>query len=237
MTEVAEKTSNDVVTQGHIARRLAGANVSDIEIPSVKVPGSGGTVWEIPGDEATKEIIGTVIDDYSVDSFYIDEFDGGNEPPDALWIGGEFQYANDRAREEGILGGLLADEPLAKFDADLGKTPISGRWRIFLVPDGEFLPLRIEVPVMSRKKWFNFALAKIEGRGRSTTDAVIKLGLEQLTNKGGIKYARIVPEFVRWHDADEAAHFAGVAESFLPLTRRTSTPESVAAVDDSEEIV
>jgi len=250
-TEVATTLENGVVGRLSraelIQRRLQGASVTDIKLPSVSVPGSGGTTWELEDDEATKELVGVVIDDYSVDSFYASKFEGGNEPPDALWIGGEFQYANDAALAAGIVPGLLADNPLNVYNKEERRTPISNRWRIFLVRDGEFVPLRIEVPVMSKNTWYNFAFSKIEGRGYEPTDVRVKLTLEKAKSSSGIDYAKIVPKFEGPLDEPETAYegsqreyYAQLAQSFRPLTRRSNTQPAAhvqQAIPDDQVVV
>lgn len=219
-----------------VKERLAGMQISDLEIPTVSVPGSGGQVWEVDG-EPHKVLRGVIIDDYAVDTYYRESFNDSkekNNPPDALWIAGQFQYANDAAVEDGVVPGPLVDQPLAKFDENLGRTPISNRWRVFMVLEDEFAPIRIEVPIMSRKKVANFLFSKVAGRGFETTDVLVELGLTKLTSKGGIEYAQIVPSLVEGGKLDDAqrAHYRALAEGFRPLTRRANSPD--AAVDQTE---
>lgn len=214
------------------AAALEGAGPEDLDLPRIKVPGSGGTIWEVPSGDPDnpnheKAIVGVIVDHYAVDVLYVDKFEGGNEPPDALWIGGEFQYANERAIEAGVIEGEHRDkQPLNEYETALYGAPggkaISNKWRVFIVQGGDLLPSIIDIPTMSRKAWINFNAMRIAGRGHKTTDVVVSLGLTKKTNKGGIDYAEIVPTLAFVLDDEDKAHFAAQAASLRPLTRRVA---------------
>jgi len=247
-TEVAQAQSFAIVSQeaaDAFRAALEGAGPEDLDLPRIKVPGSGGTIWEVPSDDPDepdheKAITGVIVDHYASDVLYVDEYSGGNEAPDAVWINGQFVSANEKAVAAGVIPGAPRDEqPLAQWgsaaDGSSAKA-ISQRWRIFLVREGDLLPSIIDVPTMSRKAWINFNAMRIAGRGFKTTDVVVSLSLTKKTNKGGIDYAAIVPKLEFVLEDDARAHFAAQAESLKALTRRISVEatEPVASFEAAE---
>lgn len=211
----------------------------EIRFPKVKVPGSGGTAWEVPGDEPddfdhVKEIVGVVVDDYSIDSFYVDEYDGGNEPPDALWIAGDFVEANERAIEAGVIPGVKAkDQPLNKFGTGRGGKgkAISNRWRLFVMRSGEMIPTQVDVPVMSRRNWTDFKQMRIVGRGHRVPEVVVRMGLKRETSSGGVPYAQIVFGIAQVLPPEQAAFYLQQREAMRPFTRAVGfEPEEVEIV-------
>lgn len=218
-----------------LAAALEGVNPSDLELPRVKVPGGGSTTWEIPtGDPenpvSTRELVGVVVDDYAVDSLYLAEYDGSDNPPDALWIGGQFMYANDDAIAAGVVPDReTAAQPLNQYDPSLGRTPIANRWRLFVLQPGSLLPLQVDVPVMSRKKWVNFKFQNFGTNGLPTTAAVVRLTLRREENAGGNPYAQIIPALVNMLEAGDRERITAHAASIRALTRRAPVAPSEQA--------
>lgn len=68
-----------------IRENLAGDEISEFDLPRVKVPAAGMTKWEYPilgGTDMRDEIEGVVVFSKHTRSYWEDEYKGGNIPPD-----------------------------------------------------------------------------------------------------------------------------------------------------------
>lgn len=255
-TEVATKEPTALVPTGALQDLLAGAGADDISIDTVKVPSGGSVAWELPsGDPSNprieKEFRGVVVDDYSYDALYLSSYD---QDPDsganAVWIAGQFAFADDQAVAAGVLPGeSVHDQPLNQWgSAPSGKgKAISNRWSIFIVEEGQMLPVRLAVPPMSRKLWFNYKLRRFAGR--PTTSDVTRFTLQRKENNSGQPYSEIVFGVGEELDPAVAAQYAQLAVDLKPLTTYrvnatqhtpqsapTSGADALAAALDAKEI-
>jgi len=153
----------------------------------IKVPGSGGTTWEVPtsaGEWSTKVLTGVVVFHHPMRTYFPREFDGSGEPPDCLSLDAKSGF--------GSPGGMCAKCPLNQFgtaNKGSGKA-CSEKWRLYILlpPPAGMLPHILDIPVMSVKPYRLF----LAGLGqRLYYQMVIGLRLHKAKSESGIDYAQI----------------------------------------------
>jgi hypothetical protein len=201
--------------QDILKANLGGQELSPFDLPKVKIPGAGGTTWEIPGldgDKPSKTLEGIVIHFKLIRSYWPGEFKG-SEPPACS--------STDNHVGVGDPGGLCETCPFSQFGSD--KT---GRGQAckqleqwFLLPENALLPLVLALPPKSlgpaRKYRLNLTNAMLQ-----LNQVVTSLTLAKDTNPDGQEYAYAVPALGHRLDADEAQRAAAYAASIREILDR-----------------
>jgi hypothetical protein len=167
------------------------ARISTFELPRIKCPTGGETIWIVQtpeGTETTREIEGIVTAWKTGRAYWKTSIKagGGNRPPDCS--------SNDSFYGKGDPGGKCEDCPFAQF----GSAPEGGRGQackqvrqmLYLRP-GEILPYLISVPPTSLRNASQYFLGLV-GRQIPYWGVTTKIRLESATNEAGKRYARMV---------------------------------------------
>jgi len=170
---------------------IGSAGISTFELPRIKCPTGGETIWIIQtpeGAETAREIEGIVTAWRTGRAYWKKSIKAGgsNRPPDCSSTDGFFGKGNP--------GGKCEDCPLAQF----GSAPEGGRGQackqvrqmLFLRP-GEILPYLISVPPTSLRHASQYFLGLV-GRQIPYWAVTTKIRLESATSEGGNKYAKMV---------------------------------------------
>lgn len=188
---------------------LGGQALSAFELPRAKVPSGGGSAWEIDAMDETdvaKTLRGIIVMHRLVRSYWeagIDE-GGGGSPPDC--------FSDDSINGQGAPGGSCGTCPLAKFGSAKPRPGASAargqacqqRHQIFMVAEGEMLPFLVSLPPSSLGPMKRFMLRQVSKRTPYDT-FIVELGLDQGTNRDGIKYSKVKPKMVSKLSKDEIA--------------------------------
>ena len=195
------------------AEEMKGAAV---EFLTVTTPTAGGTVWEVEGEDPTKELRGVVVDDYEAHALYLQDYSGESNPPDAYWIAGECQYVTEEARTAGynedshsIRGGRVGNRQV-----------------IYLSRPGELVPIRIDLSGASVRPWRLFKQNQIAGKGKRVTDTVIELSLESKKYKSGYSGSILAPRVLGFLPAGVAAGYFEQREQIRAFTRTRTASNS-----------
>lgn len=213
-----------------IAANLGGQEISPFDLPQLKIPGSGGTTWEVPGLGDTvpaKTISGIVVHFRLTRGYWPGEFKG-SEPPQCS--------SQDNRVGIGDPGGDCATCPLAQFGSD----PKAGRGQAckqmeqwFLLVEGALLPLVLTLPPTSlqgaKKYRLNLASAMLR-----VDQVVTTLILDTDTNPDGQKYAFAVPTLSGRLDPDEAQRARDYTNMLRPILDRV--PADPAPAPMREEV-
>jgi hypothetical protein len=208
-----------------VQANLGGQEISPFDLARVRIPGSGGTTWEVPsieGNIPAKEISGIVVSFRLVRGYWPGEFKG-SEPPQCS--------SDDNRVGIGDPGGDCATCPLAEFGSDLK----SGRGQAckqmeqwFVLTADQLLPIVLSLPPQSlapaRKYRLNLASAMLR-----LDQVVTKLTLDTDTNPDGVKYAYAVPTLGGRLDPDEAKRALEYTRMLRPILER------VPAVTDTDQ--
>ncbi|MCL1965299.1 MAG: hypothetical protein FWF69_09645 [Firmicutes bacterium] len=153
----------------------------------IKLPAGGSTTFEIPGEEpgkteAVKEFSGVILYHHPLYAFYRDKYAGGTNPPDC----GSY----DGVTGQGDPGGSCAACPLNQFGSgENGAKACKNRRRIYILREGEILPLLLSLPTGSLKEFSRY-VKRLLARGKKTNSVVTRFSLTKATNAGGIAYSQ-----------------------------------------------
>jgi len=214
-----------------LALNLGGQELSPFDLPRVKIPGAGGTTWEVPsleGDQAMKALDGIVVHFKLVRGYWPGEF-RGSEPPACS--------SNDSKNGEGDPGGDCATCPFSQFGSDK-----AGRGQAckqmeqwFLLPENALLPLVVTLPPASlagaRKYRLNLTNAML-----AIGSVVTRLTLAKDTNPDGQEYAYAVPSLHSKLDAGDAERARGYADSIRTVLDRAPAAGVDQAAQQKEEV-
>jgi len=153
----------------------------------VTIPTTGGTAFEVPGalpgeTDTVKEFSGVILFHHPLFSYYRESYTGGKNPPDC----GSY----DGITGVGDPGGSCADCPLNQFGSgENGGKACKNKRRIFVLREGETIPLVLTLPTGSMKE-FGVYIKRLLGKGRKSCSVVTRFSLKKATNVGGIAYSQ-----------------------------------------------
>ena len=214
--------------QDILRANLGGQELSPFDLPKVKIPGAGGTTWEIPsleGDKPSMTLEGIVIYFKLIRSYWPGEFKG-SEPPQCA--------SSDNRVGVGDPGGVCEECPFAQFGSDkTGRGQAckqSEQW--FVLPQNALLPLVLTLPPKSlgpaRKYRLNLTNAMLQ-----LNQVVTSLTLAKDTNPDGQEYAYAVPALGHRLEPDEAARAAEYAASLRTILDRAPVTNASTGHDDA----
>jgi len=197
-------------------------DVTQFDLPEVKVPAGGGTSWEVPtleGDQAVKSLRAVILCAQKVRHYHATKFEdgGGNDPPDCA--------SSDGITGQGSPGGDCASCPLAQWGSGTnGGQACSERRHMMLLREDGALPLFLSLPPSSIKGFKKFralllnAMTPLHG-------VVVELTLTKVKNKGGIAYCEVTFTAAGKLDPEATAHAAELRDVFAAmLTARMDAP-------------
>jgi len=171
----------------------------------VKMPSGGSPAFEIenpddPNDpEVVKSIEGVIVAHHATNAYWsagLEESGGGAAPdcisPDGMTGHGD-RGVNHATGE--------VDDPAAAHDCascwlnQFGSDPAGGkacknRRHLYVLREGDLIPLLLPLPATSLKAWRTFAVKSLMARGRHWYSVVTRIGLEPAQSAAGIKYSR-----------------------------------------------
>lgn len=215
-----------------LAEELDGLNLT---FDRIKVPSGGSLAFEVPDEngesDVKKELIGIIVGHGPENVYYMNEFTGGNEPPDCVAVDGKVGVGNP--------GGACADCPFNEwYSGKDGKgKACSNRHKVFLLQDGELFPVMLSLPVTSVKNFTDFVKRAVI-KGRRTSSFITKITLIKDKSSAGIDYSKCV--FTKVEDLDEmkAAQAYEYAQKIKPMTEHVGServPEEPTWDDEQSE--
>ncbi len=221
--------------QDILSEELDGLNLT---FDRIKVPSGGSLAFEVPDEngesDVKKELVGIIVGHGPENVYYMNEFTGGNEPPDCIAADGKVGI--------GVPGGACADCPYNEWGSgkDGNGKACSNRHKVFLLQDGELFPVMLSLPVTSVKNFSDFVKRAVI-KGRRTSSFITKISLVKDKSSTGIDYSKCV--FTKLEDLDEmkAAQAYEYAKNIKPMTEKASSekvpeePSWDSAPDSSPE--
>lgn len=158
----------------------------DVSFERIKIPSSGSTVFELPGEdgdpEAVKEFSGVILYHHPLMAYYKTKYTGGNNPPDC----GSF----DGVVGVGDPGGNCKTCKYNQFDTgENGSKACKNRRRIYILREGEIFPLLLSLPTGSLREFTKY-LKRLLTKGKRPSMVVTKFSLKKATNKGNMVYSQ-----------------------------------------------
>lgn len=183
-----------------IRENLAGENLSPGDLDRVKVPGAGGTSWEVPGEDPTRTLTGVILRRDTRRAYWSTSFEerGADDEgrPDC--------YSDDGMQGHGDPGVECAVCPYNEFESaenGIGKACKETR-QLFLLPADSLIPIVVTVPpgsLANAKAYFLRLLRKRIG----VQDVETVLTLSKNKSKQGIEFAKV--EFAQGRALDPTA--------------------------------
>ncbi len=167
-----------------LSAEMVGMNVT---FDRVTIPAAGGTVFEVPGalpgeTDTVKEFTGVILFHHPLFTYYREKYVGGSNPPDC----GSY----DGVTGVGDPGGSCAHCPLNQFGSgENGGKACKNKRRIFILREGEIIPLVLTLPTGSMKE-FGVYIKRLLGKGRKSCSVVTRFSLKKAVNAGGIAYSQ-----------------------------------------------
>lgn len=165
-----------------------------ISFDTAKVPSGGGIAFEVPSDDpespdSEKSLVGVIVYHHCTNAYWANSFDGKNEQPDCASMDGK----NGIDRDSGELR-QCESCPLNQFgSAPDGKgKACKNMHRIYLLREGEVLPLLLPLPPTSLKAFKDYLAKRIVLKGKRAWQVLTQITLKKEQNSGGITYASCV---------------------------------------------
>ena len=160
---------------------------TNIPFDKIKIPTGGGLAFGVINEngepDESKEIEGVIIFSHVANVYYKEKYTGGNNPPDCGSYDGKTGIGDP--------GGLCSKCPNNKFGTGDGKgKACKERKRIFLLREGEYLPVILSIPTGSMKE-LNLFILRLLSKGRLVSKIVTKIVLKQATSSTGITYSQV----------------------------------------------
>jgi len=162
----------------------------EIPFDKIKIPSGGTTAFEVPGDDPenpdiVKELKVIIIDQYAVNSYYKNAYDGTETLPDCYSNNGHIGI--DSAGEI-ISCDSCANNKYGSAIDGVGKACKNMR-RLYILRSGDPFPMLLTLPATSIVPFRNY-LKRIVGKGLRPCDVITKIALKKAESKGGITYAQ-----------------------------------------------
>lgn len=166
---------------------LDGFNLS---YDKIKIPSGGTTAFEVPSEDPenpdiVKELKVIIIDQYPVNAYYQNVYDGNEVAPDCYADDGhlgidKYGECNECATCQNNKFGSAID--------GIGKACKNMR-KLFIIRSGDNFPMLLTLPATSITPFGKY-LQRIVTKGLRPCDVITKIALKKAESKGGITYAQ-----------------------------------------------
>lgn len=187
---------------------------------SIRIPAGGGVSYEVPGDDpsspdSVKEFKAVILYHHPIHSYYKEKFTGGSNPPDCSSMDGKFGIAGatGECKECGSC-------PLSKFGSgENGGMACKQKRRVFLLREGEILPVVLTIPSGSLKEFTKYVTRLLQ-KGKKTSNVVTKFTLKKAQNSTGINYSQVVCSVDRVLSPEEQQNINAMCEQIKGFASR-----------------
>lgn len=161
----------------------------EFSLDKIKIPAGGGTAFEVPSDEEgesdmVKEITGVILYNYAVNSYYLEKYTGGSNPPDCGSFDGRVGYGNP--------GGDCKSCPYNRFGSGDGKSKAcKNRRMLYILQENELFPVVLSLPPGSVGSYSNY-VKRLISKGLRPSGVVTRITLKKSTSGEGINFSQAV---------------------------------------------
>lgn len=218
--------------------------------PRIKFPSGGMLAFEVPGDDGAdvaKELVGVIIDQVSNNSYWSKKFDGSTQPPDCFSADGKIGHRSPEAVlpwwAETMECATCQFNQYGSGEDKRGKACKNNR-KLYMVREGEILPVEILVPPSSLKALQTY-MVQLTTKVKPIDGVVTKIKLKKAESAGGIEYSEAV--FTKVADLNVAERdairsYAKTLRSVIrsqqgtqePTNAPTHAPSAPVAINDED---
>ena len=168
--------------------------LGQIPFDVIKIPSGGGLVFEVPGDDpenpdTEKVIRGIIVHHHAVNAWWKEAYTGGNAAPDCASLDGKLGV--DMVTGETKRCDACPFNQFGSADNGNGKACKNGH-RIYILREGEMLPLMISLPPTSLKALKDYLAKRLIMKGIRPVDVITEISLAKEKNADGISYSKCV---------------------------------------------
>lgn len=210
-----EKAFDLQVLAGEMAEAIAEEmdGLGSIPYDRVKIPSGGGLAFELPGEDedhpiSATELVGVILYHHPINAYWKEKFNGGNEQPDCSSLDGKQGISKD----DGVIT-ECAGCPFNQFGSDGAGKACKNAHRVYILTEGNPVPLILSLPPTSLKPLRDYIGKKILLKGMRSYEVITKITLKKDKNANGIAYSKAVFDIVGQLSAEQAQAVAAMAES------------------------
>jgi len=181
----------------------------------VKIPIGGGTVFEIPSEnanemESVKELNAVILYHHPLNAYYATKYNGGSNPPDCGSFDGIVGIGNP--------GGNCKNCPYNIFGSgENGSKACKNRRRLYLLREGDVFPMILSLPTGSLKGFTRY-LMRILPKYKMSNAVVTRLTLKKATSTKGIAFSQAQFSIIRALSHEEHALIATMTEQVKAMS-------------------
>lgn len=209
-TFIIPKLSDSKFTSAELADDLDGLQLS---FQRAKIPGGGVLQFELPGEDPenpdyVQTLEGVILFNHPANSYWPEgsEYDD-NTPPQCQSVDGKVGY--------GEPGGICDVCAYNQFGSDpKGNGKACKNMRVlYLLRNGEILPIQLSLPPTSIRPYANFANSAFLIRGRRVCSGLVQIGLRKCSSNG-FTYSVATFKKLRDFEGEELKQICDYADSF-----------------------
>jgi len=201
-----------------LATNVGSGNLSEFDLPRIKMPAGGATSWIVPtleGESSEPYVEGVIVLARDTRAYYARPIaeSGGGQPPDCS--------SADAIKGTGDPGGACMACPLSKYGSAPGGRGQACKQmkQLFVLRGVQLLPEVVTLPPTSLRAAKHYML-QLTSQGMPYYAVVTKIGLERTKNSQGIAYSRATFAFVRRLTQAEVERARQYHEVLKPLVQR-----------------
>jgi len=195
---VSAATFNLLTLSGDLAEAVQEEmdGLGSIPFDRVKIPSGGGLAFEVPGEteedtESVTELVGVILDHNPINAYWAEKFAGGNESPDCS----SYDAKQGVVRETGEIRSC-ENCPYNQFGSDGAGKACKNMHRVYILREGNPVPLILTLPPTSLKYLRNYIAKSIILKGYRCWQVITKITLKKEKSKDGITYSRAAFAFI-----------------------------------------
>jgi hypothetical protein len=194
----------------------------------IKLPSGGGLTYEVPGEDgepdSVKEFSGVILTNHAVNMFFDSKYTGGSNPPTCGSMDGKIGKGNP--------GGECKRCRLNQYGTgDNGSKACKNRQRVYILREGELLPMVLSLPTGSLKNFSRFIASQLS-KGKKPYQYVTRFSLKKATNSGGIIYSQSQFKVDRYLTAEELPLIKTLSEQIKLYAQNVGYDNQADVPDD-----
>ena len=170
----------------------------------IKIPAAGSTAFEIPTDDPDKPehadaIVGIVVYNHAYNAYWKDAYSGEVVTPDCCSVDAKTGKRSDGSMRE------CDSCPYNVFGSEAGGKgkACKNMRRLYILQDGEVMPIILTLPPTSLKAWKDYVSKAIVMRKMRLRHVITRITLKKEQNSNGMAYSSAVFSLVSRIDPKE----------------------------------
>ncbi len=205
-------------------------NGMSVSLDRIGTPGASGTTFGVPGlnpgeTDEVKEFSAVILYHHPMSFYFTEPYNGQRTEPTCSTY--------DGITGTGTPGGLCRNCPLNQFKSGLnGGKACRNKRRVFLLREGELLPVLLSIPTGSLKAFSDY-VKRLVARGIKPSTVVTKFSIEKVQGNGPV-FAQLKFTVDRNLTAEEQESVAAMTAQVREYAASAAIEENPAEMIDAE---